>query len=81
MFYIKLSNFLIGLAIGTASGTAFLELAPSSLGIPEDEMTQAPVMVSGTLMCAMFWFCLTMDKIKLFIKKKVENKSHIVTNG
>ena len=72
MFYVKLSNVLVALAISTASGASFMQLAPSALGISEEEMTNAPVIIPATTMCLVFWYCLTMDKIKSFMKHKVE---------
>ena len=70
MFYVKFSNCLVALAISTASGASFFQLAPSALGIPENEMTQAPVIIPATVMCLVFWYCLTMDKIKAFLRNK-----------
>ena len=55
MFYVKFSNCLVALAISTASGASFFQLAPSALGISEKEMTQPPVIVPATVMCLVFW--------------------------
>ena len=63
-FYLLLSNCLVALAISTASGAAFFQLAPSALGLDDDEMTEPFVILPASVMCLAFWYCLTNDKIK-----------------
>ena len=77
----RISSFLcnrkplkVALAISTASGASFFQLAPTALGVPEKQMTQPFVIVPATVMCLVFWYCLTIDKIKDFLKIKAEKK-------
>merc|ERR1712021_6894 len=51
-FYLLLSNCLVALAISTASGAAFFQLAPSALGLDDDEMAKPFVIVPA---CVLFF--------------------------
>jgi len=74
-FYVLLSNCLVALAISTASGASFFQLAPSAVGLDDDEMTQPFVIVPASVMCLVFWYCLTLDKIKASFKREFDVKS------
>ena len=71
-FYLLLSNCLVALAISTASGAAFFQLAPSALGLDDDEMAKPFVIVPASVMCLVFWYCLTVDKIKASCKRRYD---------
>ena len=82
-FYLLLSNCLVALAISTASGAAFFQLAPSALGLDDDEMTEPFVILPASIMCLVFWFCLTIDKIKANWKRNYDyeiiKEEHVTT--
>ena len=73
-FYLLLSNCLVALAISTASGAAFFQLAPSALGLDDEEMTEPFVILPASIMCLVFWYCLTLDKIKANFKRNFDGE-------
>ena len=42
-----------------ASGASFFQLAPSALGLDDSEMADEFVILPATVMCLVFWYCLT----------------------
>ena len=75
-FYLMLSNCLVALAISTASGASFFQLAPSALGLSDSEMADTFVILPATIMCLVFWYCLTLDKIKVSFKRQYDERSN-----
>ena len=54
---------------------SFFQLAPSAVGLDDDEMTQPFVIVPASVMCLVFWYCLTLDKIKASFKRDFDAKA------
>lgn len=77
-FYLMLSNCLVALAISTASGASFFQLAPSALGLSDAEMADNFVILPASVMCLVFWYCLTIDKIKASFKRGYDERNNIV---